>query len=83
MRKDRSIVSDVFGGVVRSEFHVEGSRRHTVTYDPFFVLSLPIVYDECSIEDCLKAYFEPEYVEDYKDEKTGRYVIATKKLSFE
>lgn len=68
LSKDRSIVSDVFGGIVRSEFHVEGSRQHSVTFEPFFVLSLPVLDNESSIEDCLTAYFQEEPVTDYKDE---------------
>ena len=47
------------------------------------MLSLPVEGDECSIEDCLAAYFRSEVVHDYKDERTGRYVKATKKLSLE
>lgn len=82
-KKDRSIVSDVFGGVLRSEFHVEGSRQHSVTFEPFFVLSVPVTENESSIEDCLASYFQEEAVSDYKDESTGRFVKASRTLRFE
>jgi len=53
-----SIVSDIFAGHLRTEFHVDGTRTSSVKIDPFFVLSLDIHKDECTIEDCLDRYFE-------------------------
>ena len=33
-----SIVRDIFGGVIRKEFHVEGHRSSTVSFEPNFIL---------------------------------------------
>ncbi len=54
---EKSIVRDIFGGIMRNEFHVDGSRNSSVTFEPLFVLNLPIVYDECTIEECMDQYF--------------------------
>jgi len=61
-----SIISDIFGGLIRTEFHVDGSRNHSVNLDPCFVLSLPIIGEQCSIEDCLDQYFKQQAVEGYQ-----------------
>lgn len=55
---EKSLVLDIFGGIIRTEFHVEGSREHTVRFETSFVLSLDIINDECTIEDCLDRFFE-------------------------
>jgi hypothetical protein len=55
----------MFGGIIRTEFYVEGSRNHSVTFDPCFVLSLDILYDDCTIEECLDNYFKESNVEGY------------------
>ena len=70
----KSIIKDIFGGILRNEFHVDGSRTSNVTFEEAFVLNLPIPFDECTIEDCMAAYFEKSYVEDYK--VNGRVVNA-------
>lgn len=54
---ENSIIRDIFGGIIRNEFNVEGSRHSSITFDPCFVLSLDILYDECTIEECLDSYF--------------------------
>lgn len=78
---DKSIIRDIFGGILRSQFHVEGTRQHNVDYEPFFVLSLPIPFDECKIEDCLAEYFKEDTVRDYK--MNGRFVKATQTVMLE
>ena len=70
----KSIIKDIFGGILRNEFHVDGSRPSNVTFEEAFVLNLPIPFDECTIEDCMAAYFEKSFVEDYK--VNGRVVNA-------
>ena len=63
---ENSIIRDIFGGILRTEFIIEGSRSTKVSFDPCFVLTLDIVEDECTIEDCLDAYFQKQIVEGYK-----------------
>ena len=78
---DKSIIRDIFGGIQRSQFHVEGTRQHNVSYQPFFVLSLPIPYNECTIEECLTEYFKSDPVHDYK--MNGRFVKASQTVMLE
>ena len=63
---EKSIVLDIFGGIIRTEFHVEGSREHTDRFETSFVLTLDIIKDECTIEDCLDRFFEKQRVEGYQ-----------------
>lgn len=69
-----SIIRDIFGGIVRTEFSVEGSRNHRVTFESCFVLTLDIPYDGCTIEECLDGYFRKTEVHDYKQD--GKVVRA-------
>ena len=69
-----SIIRDIFGGIVRTEFFVEGSRNHRVTFESCFVLTLDIPYDGCTIEECLDGYFRRTEVQDYK--QNGKVVKA-------
>lgn len=63
---EQSIIRDIFGGVIRTEFNVDGNRKHSVSFDPHFVINLDILYDECTIEECLDEYFKASNVEGYK-----------------
>ena len=78
---ENSIIRDIFGGILRTEFHVDGSRSNSVSFDPCFVLTLDILEDECSIEDCLDAYFTDQKVEGYKID--GKPAKAHKRELFE
>jgi hypothetical protein len=37
-----SLVRDIFGGVLRTEFHVQNSKQISTTTEPFFVVNLEI-----------------------------------------
>jgi len=56
---------------------VEGRRNHSVTFDPCFVLSVDIPFDECTIEDCIDNYFKETKVEGYQ--VNGKTVRAHQK----
>jgi len=47
---DKSIIRDIFGGIIRTEFWSDGSRQHRITFESSFVLSLDILYDGCSVD---------------------------------
>lgn len=47
-----SLIRDIFGGLIRTELHVEGSKHVSVTYEPFFAINLEITKCE-ELEDCL------------------------------
>ena len=67
------MIRDIFGGLLRTEFHVEGRSQVTVTFEPFFDLQLEI--SKCGdLENCLSSFFEEKPLSDYKDD--GRVVRA-------
>jgi len=68
-----SLIRDIFGGVLRTEFHIENSKQVSVTYEPFFVISLEITKCE-DLESCLFNFFSEKRLNDYKHE--GRPVKA-------
>lgn len=56
---------DIFGGLIRTEFHVEGRKHTNVTFEPFFVLNLEITKCE-DLESCLSSFFDQIPLSDYK-----------------
>lgn len=69
-----SMIRDIFGGLLRTEFHVDGRKNCTVSFEPFFALNLEI--SRCdTLENCLSSYFQSKYLDDYKDE-AGMFVRA-------
>lgn len=79
----RSPITDIFGGVLRSELK-RPNVKLSVTREPFFSLSLDIesglVRD---VEQSLTAYFEPERLEGYTLESTSETVEARKHVLLE
>ncbi len=69
-----SMIRDIFGGLLRTEFHVDGRKNCTVTFEPFFALNLEILRCD-TLENCLSSYFQSKYLDDYKDE-SGMLVRA-------
>lgn len=59
------MVRDIFGGLIRTEFHVEGRKHTNVTFEPFFVLNLEITKCE-DLESCLSSFFDQAPLHDYK-----------------
>lgn len=45
-------MKDIFGGQIRTELHVKGSKEASVTFEPFFILHLEITKCE-DLESCL------------------------------
>jgi len=52
----QSLISDIFGGTIRTEFNVEGRNDVSITLEPFFMLNLEISRCE-EIESCLESFF--------------------------
>ncbi len=68
-----SLIRDIFGGLLRTEFHIEGRKQCTVSFEPFFDLQLEI--SRCQdLQSCLNSYFDSKYLNDYKVE--GKVVRA-------
>lgn len=76
-----SIVSDIFGALMREELHILGARSTKVKYSPSFTLCLDIPRDGCSVEECMDEYFKPQNISDYK--VNGKNVNQTLKILFE
>ncbi len=51
------MIRDIFGGLLRTEFHVEGRKQVNVSFEPFFVLNLEITRCE-ELANCLESFFE-------------------------
>lgn len=61
---ESSLIRDIFGGVLRTDLFVEGSRQTSVTYEPFFILNLEI--SRCyNLNDCLSSFFQERKISDY------------------
>ena len=75
-----SLIRDIFGGVLRNEFHVERSKQISVTFEPFFILNLEISRCE-DLESCLQSFFNEKRINDYKVD--GVEVRAVHQTQFE
>jgi len=62
---EQSIVRDIFGGELKTEFIIENTKKVNVTYEPFYVLNLEIPRECFSLQECLGAYFTRRQVKDY------------------
>lgn len=60
-----SLIRDIFGGVLRTEFHVQGAKNVSETHEPFFVLNLEIPKHAKTLQDCLESYFNDKVIHDY------------------
>ena len=52
-QSQQSLISEIFGGVIRTEFNVEGSKNVSITLEPFFILNLEISKCE-DVDYCLE-----------------------------
>ena len=82
---ENSIIADIFGGVIRNDFHIDGSRSQSISYDRCYVLTLDIPFsqDPISIEDCLDHNYKENKVEGYKSEQSGKVVKCTQTHMFD
>lgn len=76
-----SIITDIFGALMREELHIVGARSTKVKYIPSFTLCLDIPYDGCTVEECMDEYFKQQTISDYKID--GKNVHQTLKILFE
>jgi len=64
---EKSLISDIFGGIFKSELNVQGKVHSTATYEPFYLLSLDISKTD-TISKAMKLFFQEEELSDYVDE---------------
>ncbi len=71
----KSIIKDIFGGVYKTEFTLDQSKRTDVQYEPFYVVNLEKPRDCDDLQQCLDSFFQKRVVKDYQH--LGRRVNAT------
>lgn len=79
---EKSLISDIFGGIFKSELTVSGKVHSTATYEPFYLLSLDISQSD-SIPKAMRLFFQREELSDYFDEVTKTRVKAEHKQLIE
>ena len=65
MKQKRSLMKDIFGGVIRWERYQYGSKNVSVNFEPFFILQIEITRWE-DLESCLDHFFSESRLIDYK-----------------
>lgn len=61
----KSVIRDIFGGVLKTELIVEGSNKTSVSFEPFYVLNLEIPRNSIDIKACLHSYFNEKKIHDF------------------
>ncbi|XP_063719148.1 ubiquitin carboxyl-terminal hydrolase 2-like [Symsagittifera roscoffensis] len=68
LSREKSFVIDLFVGQLKSTLTCQVCGYESLTYDPYFDLSLPIPkknYFNCSLDDCLREYTSEETLDGY------------------
>lgn len=65
LRYDHSKIVEIFVGQLKSELKFDECGHRSVTFDPFWDLSLPVpkMRSECDITDCLSLFMKEEKLE--------------------
>ncbi|XP_031571370.1 ubiquitin carboxyl-terminal hydrolase 10-like isoform X2 [Actinia tenebrosa] len=77
----QSLVSDIFGGYLRSSLHQAGAKE-SANVEPFFDLQLDIQNVSC-IEDALNHLAVKEELQGYTCSKTNAQIDISKRVTFE
>jgi len=79
---NKSIVVKIFGGQQRSSLQCLSCRKESVTFEPFFNLSLPLPQSKnnCNITECFELYTRPELVSGWSCPFCKRQQDARKKI---
>jgi len=75
---EKTIISDIFGGMFRTELTATGKGHTTATYEPFYLISLDISQSDTVLK-ALKGFFSEEELSDYYNEETKEKVRAKHK----
>ncbi|XP_077983517.1 ubiquitin carboxyl-terminal hydrolase 10-like [Glandiceps talaboti] len=79
----QSLISDIFGGQMRSALHQHGSKE-SATLQPFFTLQLDIQSDKIwSVKDALQSLVSRETLHDYTSPKTKTEVETFRRITLE
>ncbi|RUS84912.1 hypothetical protein EGW08_007322, partial [Elysia chlorotica] len=62
LNRDNSLIVDIFVGQLKSELHFSPCQHRSVTFDPFWDLSVSIPKNrsEVNLEDCIKLFMKKE-----------------------
>lgn len=68
LRYDHSRIVEIFVGQLKSELKFDECGHRSVTFDPFWDLSLPIpkMRSECDITDCLSLFMKEEILDGHE-----------------
>jgi len=84
MRTENTLISRLFGGQYRSTVRCSNCQNSSVTFDTFFVLTVPIPNPsgtkKCRVDECIDLSSKDEEISDFKCTKCKRQGKASKKL---
>ncbi|CAG5122907.1 unnamed protein product [Candidula unifasciata] len=62
LNRDNSMIVDIFVGQLKSELNFASCGHRSVTFDPFWDLSIPVVKgpNEVSLDDCIRLFMKEE-----------------------
>lgn len=86
LNRDNSIITDLFLGQFRSTLRCSECRHESVTFEPFWVVSVPLSRDTDDIKSCLELFVKEETLDgDEKPtcEKCKAHRKCTKWYAFE
>eukprot|EP00638_Chattonella_subsalsa_P001763 CAMPEP_0117763680 /NCGR_PEP_ID=MMETSP0947-20121206/18836_1 /TAXON_ID=44440 /ORGANISM="Chattonella subsalsa, Strain CCMP2191" /LENGTH=512 /DNA_ID=CAMNT_0005585541 /DNA_START=92 /DNA_END=1627 /DNA_ORIENTATION=- len=82
--KNRTLISNIFHGTLRSDLKKGGTSQISATLQPFQCIQLDIRNPSISrIEDALSAFFTEEPIDGLRSEKNNQKVNALKQYTFE
>ena len=59
---EKSLVTDIFGGIFKSEFEAHGKPQISATFEPFYLLNLDISHTD-NLITALELYFKDQEIE--------------------
>ena len=84
LKRNRSIIVDLFQGQLRSVLTCKACGHKTATFDPFQYLSVPLRSSSgraISVQECIEHFCDEEMLDDYSCSKCKRSHCVTKRLA--
>lgn len=72
-----SAVWQIFGSTLKTQYQIDAQAQQT-KYDPSYQIMVDIQEDECTIEDCLDAYFSEDIIESEKNQNIKQQITLEK-----
>ena len=64
LSKDDSIVTDLFLGQFRSTLRCTECQHESVTFEPFWIVSVPLAKDTIDIQECMELFVKAETLDE-------------------